>query len=232
MKESRYNVWVERDGSAFVYNGVSGSLLAMPVDDRRALELLLSGDHTDCSTELVRELALGRMLVADEADELALLEARYAHSRHDQSRFALTIVTSLGCNFDCPYCFEAKHPSILDSEVEGAILAMLDDQLDRISQFSVGWFGGEPLVGKGPLLRLSDEFIARCDAAGVDYDADIRTNGYLLTPDTCRELHDRRVTTLQVTIDGLPRSTTRCVRSRVTRRVDRSGGSSTTCITP
>ena len=27
MRESRYNVWVERNGSSFVYNGVSGGLL-------------------------------------------------------------------------------------------------------------------------------------------------------------------------------------------------------------
>src|SRR5947208_9489530 len=55
-------------------------------------------------------MAHGRMLVADNTDEIDLLAQRYEFTRHDPTRFALTIVTSLGCNFDCPYCFEAKHP--------------------------------------------------------------------------------------------------------------------------
>ncbi len=37
----------------------------------------------------------------------------YAASRRNSRRFALTIITSLGCNLDCPYCYEKEHPSIL-----------------------------------------------------------------------------------------------------------------------
>ena len=205
VKESRYNVWVERSGSAYVYNGLSGAVLKVPLDDRRALERLLAGDtRPGCSTELVRDLAVGRMLIADEVDELQLLEARYAYTRHDTSTFGLTIVTSLGCNFDCPYCFEEKHPSILGDDVQRAIIAALDGQLPRINRFDVRWFGGEPLIGKRPLLELSDAFIERCDAAGVAYHADITTNGSLLSAHTCADLRDRRVTSAQVTLDGPP----------------------------
>ncbi len=205
MRESQFNVWVERDGAAYVFNGVSGALLRVPIDDRLALQQMLAGgEPSGCPAALVRELALGRMLVADDADELELLEARYTYTRHDTTKFALTIVTSLGCNFDCPYCFEAKHPSILDASVEHAVIAVLEEQLPRINRFIVTWFGGEPLVGKRPLLSLSDAFIARCDAAGVEYDAHIITNGYLLTEDTCRDLRDRRVTSAQVGLDGPP----------------------------
>src|SRR5947208_7308605 len=97
-------------------------------------------------------MAHGRMLVADNTDEIDLLAQRYEFTRHDPTRFALTIVTSLGCNFDCPYCFEAKHPSIMHDDVVTAVLAALDEQLPRITSFHVTWFGGEPLVGKKPLL--------------------------------------------------------------------------------
>ena len=48
----------------------------------------------------------------DDTDELAILAGRYAASRRNSRRFALTIVTSLGCNLDFPYCYEKKHPSI------------------------------------------------------------------------------------------------------------------------
>ena len=205
MKESRYNIWTERGDAAYVYNGVSGSLLRVPKDDHAALRRLLAGEEdSGCSPKLLVNMANGRMLVPEGSDELAMLAKRYEGSRYDTSHFALTMVTSLGCNFDCPYCFEAKHPSIMDDEVRQAVLEVLDDQLPRIGSFHVTWFGGEPLVGKKPLLALSDAFIERCDTAGVDYSADITTNGFLLDEGTCIELRDRRVSHAQVCLDGPP----------------------------
>jgi len=205
VKESRYNIWIDRDDGAYVYNGVSGTLLRIDVAERDALTRFLDGDDAHgLSSRVAADLVAGRMLVADDGDELAVLRSRYERSRFDTSSFGLTIVTSLGCNFDCPYCFEAKHPSILSPAVEASVLRVLDDQLPRIDDFHVTWFGGEPLVGKRPLLSLSDEFIARCEAASVDYGASIITNGYLLTADTCRELQERRVTSAQVGLDGPP----------------------------
>jgi uncharacterized protein len=205
MRQSRYNIWVERDGSSYVYNGVSGALLRMSADDRSAVEKVLKDRGArDCSPELLKKMAVGRMLVPDDADEIELLTKRYAMSRYDSSHFALTIVTSLGCNFDCPYCFEAKHPSLLHQDVVLAILGVLDLQLPRINSFDVTWFGGEPLVGRRPLLALSDQFIERCDMAGVEYSASITTNGYLLNEKTCQQLRDRRVGNVQVCLDGPP----------------------------
>jgi uncharacterized protein len=204
MKESRFNVWVEREGGAYVYNGMSGALLRVAPEEYRALRRFLAEDDRNCPPRLLVELAQGRMLASDDADEVDLLAKRYAASRHDRTHFALTLVTSLGCNFDCPYCFEAKHPEIMDTEVQRAVLAVLDDQLPRIKTFHVTWFGGEPLVGKKPLLALSDAFIERCDAAGVAYSADITTNGYLLDEATCAALRAARVSSVQVCLDGPP----------------------------
>jgi uncharacterized protein len=204
MKESRFNVWVERDDAAYVFNGMSGALLRVPREQHLALRRLLAEDDRNCPPQLLVQLAQGRMLVSDDGDEVELLAKRYAASRHDRTHFALTLVTSLGCNFDCPYCFEAKHPEVMDGEVQQAVLAVLDDQLPRIRTFHATWFGGEPLVGKKPLLALSDAFIERCDRAGVTYSADITTNGYLLDEETCAALRDRRVSNAQVCLDGPP----------------------------
>jgi uncharacterized protein len=205
VKESLYNVWVERWNAWYVFNGVSGALLRVSGDNYRALRRFLSReDEAACPPSLLANLALGRMLVPDGLDERTLLAGRYEASRHDNSHFALTIVTSLGCNFDCPYCFEDKQPSIMAADVEHALLSVLDDQLPRIHTFDVTWYGGEPLVGKASLLRLSDGFIDSCERADVAFTANIITNGYLLDPETCTQLADRRVTSAQVTLDGPP----------------------------
>ncbi len=205
MRESRYNTWVERGDTAYVFNGVSGALLRVSRQDRDALRQLLAGEErSTCPIKLLEYLASGQMLIADDTDELALLKERYRFSCEDSSVFRLTIVTSLGCNFDCPYCFEAKHPSIMDAETQQAVLQVVDDQLPKISSLGVVWYGGEPLVGKKPLMALSDVFIERCERAGVSYSADMATNGYLLDEETCAQLRERRVTRVQVCLDGPP----------------------------
>jgi uncharacterized protein len=205
MKESRYNIWAHRGEAAYVFNGMSGGLLRVSKQEQAALHGLLAGEtDTGLPASLLVQLVGGRMVVGDDADELDGLAQRYAVSRADSSSFALTIITSLGCNFDCPYCFEAKHPSIMDAEVQQLVLDVLEDQLPKISSFYVSWFGGEPLVGKEPLLALSDEFIARCERANVAYSATITTNGYLLDEATCAALRDRRIGHAQVCLDGPP----------------------------
>ena len=111
MRESRYNVVVERGELTWVHNGLSGQVLAMPTREWADALSFLESDHARAApAETLRDLTLARMLVTDDADELGVLEQRYRKATSDRTRFALTIVTSLGCNFDCPYCFEAKHP--------------------------------------------------------------------------------------------------------------------------
>ena len=177
----------------------------MGASDFNGLQEFLGGDPEPAvRPSLLAELAKGRMLVSDEFDEVGALESLYRLTRYDMSHFGLTILTSLGCNFDCPYCFEAKHPSIMSAEVQAALLEVVDDQLPQIASLGVMWFGGEPLVGKRPLLALSDAFIERCDRHEVAYQATMTTNGYLLDEETCEQLRDRKVVGIQVCLDGPP----------------------------
>jgi uncharacterized protein len=219
FKESQYNITVERGNDLYIFNGISGALLRVPVQSWQSIrKFLVDNLPSDCVPELLTKLAMGRMVIPEDVNETELLAEVYEASRNTRSNFALTIVTSLGCNLDCPYCFEAKHPSIMDESVRRAVLAILDDQLPTIGNFNVTWFGGEPLVGKRPLLALSDDFIDRCDRAGVHYHASIITNGYLLSERTCIELRDRRVARTQVTLDGPPE-----VHDVMRPRIDGSG---------
>ncbi|SNY69605.1 radical SAM/SPASM domain-containing protein [Paractinoplanes atraurantiacus] len=205
VRESRYNIWVDDGPRSYVYNGVSGRIVEVPTDQREPIARFLAGDDDAPVNEaLLQSLAAHQMIIRDTLDELALLRDRYAKSRHDDRAFRLTIVTSLGCNFDCPYCFEAKHPSLLDDDVQQRLLQLVDKRLSAVRSLSVLWYGGEPLVGLPALLSLSDSLLSRAAAAGAAYTAQIITNGYLLTASVARQLRDRAVTSCQITLDGPP----------------------------
>jgi uncharacterized protein len=203
MRQSQYNVVVERDERTWIHNGVSGQVFAVESDEwTKVLSFLEGSDARMPEVETLRDLTVARMLVNEDADELAVLERRYRTSTADRSSFGLTIVTSLGCNFDCPYCFENKPTALLDEETERLLLQVLDTQLETIKRFYVTWYGGEPLLGQDRIDRLSEAFIERTHAAGVKYAASIVTNGYLLTPEVARRLKALEVRRAQITLDG------------------------------
>ena len=203
MRESRYNVVVTRPDRVWVYNSLSGSTLSVSLEEWAGVERFLTGEPgPSMPLETLRDLTVGRMVVNDDLDELEVLERRFRAGTGDRTSFGLTIVTSLGCNFDCPYCFQVKPRAILDDETVGLLVEVLEEQLPNLREFHVTWFGGEPLLATDRIDELSGAFIERCDAAGVAYSASIVTNGYLLTPGVAQRLHEARVGDAQITLDG------------------------------
>lgn len=202
---SKYNVWSQDGEHVLVHNGMSGELHYLTEEARRAIDATVRGGPVSATdAALLDRLVRGRILISDDVDELQVLRNRYAAASLDAGHLGLTLITSLGCNFDCPYCYEDKRPSLLDRDVEAAVLQLVDDRIDQLRDLEVVWFGGEPLLGLKALVRLSDAFIERCDAYGVAYSATIVTNGWLLNGSTAKLLAERRVETAQVTLDGPP----------------------------
>jgi uncharacterized protein len=203
VRASRYNVVLERGEVTWIHNGVSGQVFSLPTRDWSDALAFLDGDGERMpDVETLRDLTIARMLVGDDTDELGILERRYRAATADRSSFALTVVTSLGCNFDCPYCFENKPAALLGDETERLLLDVVDTQLRAVERFHVTWYGGEPLLGQDRIDRLSEAFIERTAAHDVSYRASIVTNGYLLTPAVARRLRALKVGKAQITLDG------------------------------
>lgn len=204
LTESRFNVWVSDNDEAYVFNGVSGGLLHMPAGLALRVRQFLDGVDCDCPSKVLESMALGRMIVSDGFDEVSALALRYGLAVNDQSQLDLTILTTLDCNFACPYCYESKRAGPMSNAVASQVLRLVDDQLPTIGKLHVTWFGGEPLVGRRALFRLSEALTERTARAGVEYSAAIVTNGYLLDDRTCKRLHDCGVSRVQITLDGPP----------------------------
>ena len=205
MRESRYNVWAQVEGAHYVFNAATGALLRVLPEEHAAVERFLATRGGEpCPLPLLLAFAREGILVAREADEVAALRVRYERATQDLSHLSLVILTSLGCNFACPYCWETKRLSLMGHDVQRSVLRYVDDRLPGLASLEVAWFGGEPLLGQAALFSLSAAFMERCAAAGVSYTADIMTNGYLLDEPTCRRLAEHGVRHAQITLDGPP----------------------------
>ena len=138
-------------------------------------------------------------------DELAALEVMGRGACAAGRGISLTICPTMGCNFDCPYCFEDHFAAKMSAEVQDDVVALAERMLeaDHARELQVSWFGGEPLLACDVIESLSERLMALVDKRGGTYNAGIITNGYLLTQDIVDMLERCKVTTAQVTIDGM-----------------------------
>lgn len=208
MRESDYNIWAHTDSTDrrhAVFSGVSGELVELSDADWTGYQAWVRGTRTTAEVQgLLERLVRARALVNDDTDELAMLRRRFVRATTDWSKLGITIITSMGCNFDCPYCFESKTPALLHDDVADAIVQLLDDRIEALNDVAITWYGGEPLIGKRQLLALAARISARCAAFDVRCTSGIVTNGWLLDGETAAELRAHGIDRAQVTVDGPP----------------------------
>ncbi|MDL4819291.1 radical SAM/SPASM domain-containing protein [Actinomadura opuntiae] len=112
---------------------------------------------------------------------------------------------TLACNFGCDYCFQGADKPVgrMTPQVQDALVSFIGDSLAPGRRLGVSWYGGEPLMAKEVVFRLSDRLAELVrETEGAAYEAMIVTNGYLLDEATASSLWQRGVKTAQITIDG------------------------------
>ena len=116
-------------------------------------------------------------------DERAALEVMGRAACSGRLGVGLTICPTMGCNFDCPYCFEDHGRGKMTPEVQDDVVALAERMIEAAGAkgLNVTWFGGEPLLAPDVIESLSKRLIALIEERGGTYTAGIITNGYLLT---------------------------------------------------
>jgi uncharacterized protein len=90
--------------------------------------------------------------------------------------------------------------------VQDALVAFAAERARTINRMHVIWYGGEPLLpGAYPIVEsLSHRFQELCRARGVEYGAELVTNGFFLNRGNMTTLAGLGVRMVQVTLDGPP----------------------------
>ena len=92
---------------------------------------------------------------------------------------------------------EHKNISMTD-EVEDKLVKFISSN-EQAKQLAVTWFGREPLLEFKRIVSLTKKM----QALNLDYQADMITNGYLLTEKVVAMLPSLSISSLQITIDGM-----------------------------
>ncbi len=208
-KVSRYDILVRlADGSALLFNSRSRSLVLLSEKEVSAYQNLADGDAFKASAVeddlLLQALISGGHVVGDVQNELDLVQADYEALRGREDTLTLTIAPTMACNFGCSYCFQGLDKPNQDKMAREAQDAVIEFVKARkgLKSLAVVWYGGEPLMGKESIYRLSDRLIAWSDKNRISYSAGIVSNAYFLTAEVAAQLYSRRVKWVQITIDG------------------------------
>jgi uncharacterized protein len=207
-KISTYDIPVKlADGSALLFNSHTRSLILLSESEAHTyyglagMAAFAPGKVAD--KLLLQSLVDGGHVVGAKSDELAVVRQRYDATRNRKNSLQLTIAPTMACNFGCSYCFQGliKPTKKMTPEVQNAILDFVKAK-KGLQSLHIVWYGGEPLMGKDSIFRLSDRLIAWCDKNKISYSAGIVSNAWFLNGETAAQLYSRRVKSVQVTIDG------------------------------
>jgi uncharacterized protein len=114
----------------------------------------------------------------------------------------LIILPTEKCNFRCSYCYEDFMIGKMKEPVIQGIERFMERRIPELSQFSISWFGGEPLMAKNIVLRIAAHASRLCKQHGVSLDGGLTTNGYILDLDLFEELLSYNQRFFQITLDG------------------------------
>lgn len=201
---SSYNYVVVEGGQEVFYNLRTRTTLSASGPQAKTLKLVLSGIPVESvSPRLLGLLVRLGFVLPISTPEIDLLRSEYQIALTSSDWLRLIILTTLECNFRCPYCFEKRTHVHMDPKTVEGIIRFVQDNLGGCSGLLVAWFGGEPLLRKQLIRHLTAAFKNTCKTAGKPFRASITTNGYLLDDAFIAELEVLDVMEVQVTFDGL-----------------------------
>jgi uncharacterized protein len=205
MKTSRYNFLRKYDDATVFFNATTCALAVVDENFLRVLDDVKNNSYDEkrYDPQLIADMKSSGCLIDDDVDELERLEFYRNLSKYDMTNFGLTIAPTLDCNFRCKYCFETHPKGKMSSETQVALVNFVEQRLERAKNFSVTWYGGEPLLAKEIIWSLSEKFIDLSEKFNIDYDAFIVTNASLLDDADIMNFKQYKIHGAQITIDGV-----------------------------
>ena len=198
---SKFTILVEYEKSIIITNLKYFDSVIVQKDGRIHRSFFLKNTELLIDTD-VEFLISHNFLVDEKLDEIYECDFSRNRAVFSDSTLDLTILPTESCNFRCVYCYESASNQHLTKEGERAIVKFVQQNVRKYRHVRLAWFGGEPLVRKDQVLRITKAINDICKSNGVLFSARMTTNAYELDIDTFNELVSNRLLSYQICIDG------------------------------
>lgn len=205
MKNSQYNIFIDRNALTVCYNAFTDSMLILK---KSAYEDFVSLKLDDFS---MKHLAVYKgfidkgFLIPEEMDELAIIRQDYEEEIHHSRTRELMIYPTQDCNLKCWYCYENHvRGSIMSADVQENIIQYVRKlfEEDDFDAFKLSFFGGEPLIDFNKIAYpISLAIKKMCDDKGTYFSTLFISNATLITESVIDKMKDINPH-FQITLDG------------------------------
>lgn len=203
MKESIFNIHMENNGHKLLFNSLYCGLCEI---DDTYFEVLKKCNTGMQLSEEENELKLMAVeagyFVEDDKDEIDFLKVNKYKAKFNEDSMTITIAPTLTCNFECVYCYEGKKTGIMTEETEEKLLSYISSKAEKLKRLKITWYGGEPLLAKKVIYRMSKKILEICKQHNILYRSAMITNGSLLVKEDIALLKECKIETVQITLDG------------------------------
>ena len=195
MKKSFYNIIYNSEQGYLLFNSLTNSLVIL---DEQGMDKYNTDSLAD---EEIKRLYQSGFFVDDDIDEVKFVEYHYLKNLFNNQAPSFRVYTTLACNAQCNYCYEKGTPiSNMSKEVADSLVEFVAEQTKYCKQYSIRWFGGEPLLNWKIIDYISDELKKKCNADLVGY---ITTNGSLFNDELIEKAKGNwGIKNVQISLDG------------------------------
>lgn len=205
---SAYTIKIgEENNKVYLYNTFSGSIIKLDTNKYYNLSNNLLEEK---EIDHFNELKLQGFIVSESTNEY--LKMKITSNNIQQSdlidTLSYVIAPTLNCNYNCSYCFESKENRMqkMTQKTATDIINFIIQQIKvikTIKKVKVTWFGGEPLLLYDLIVDFSQKLIEKLKEINVEYQANMISNGYFLTPEKALVLSQKcNLKHVQITLDG------------------------------
>ena len=158
--------------------------------------------YTELSSHFLRSLYETGFLV--DFDEYEALKERQERRQLEDKGVHLGICPTMSCNFSCRYCIETSQvrPGRMSEKTQENVLHWTKELLSDAKDFSLIWFGGEPMLAMDIIEKTGTALYDHCRQKDLDFTSAIYTNGYFLNEKNIRILENAGVSCVRISMDG------------------------------
>lgn len=179
---------------------VDGSMNDIPQSHRERLIVIRSGGDSEARSGDLPLIHAGLFRTKEQlAQETEI--ARLAVHRYLTHSGGLAVMPTEKCNFRCTYCYENFEKGRISDELIHSIKQFLVKEVRKFKTYTLGWFGGEPLLQPDIIRDISLVLQHEAKRHDVISSMAITTNGFLLDR-ALPKLTEVNIGLLHISVDG------------------------------
>lgn len=204
MKLSRYNKIFKVENLNYVFNGMTCALANVNEEFFKLLDSVGIDDKFISDSEVFADMKDSGVIIENDYEEIEQLKKRFNSHHCSKNSASFTILPTLNCNYNCPYCYEQKEfKSIMTDKTVERTISFIKNSAKDSASVGIAWYGGEPLLAKYVIEKISNEVLSFCNDNNKKFHCSIVTNGYYINDETIKILLDAKVQRCQITLDGM-----------------------------